>query len=107
MAAEFDLEADLKDSNDIRAYVDSLEAANDLYAALCNRPWRHKDGGEIWACTWRYAGGLVAEMRGKGDYMSHYCSGNEGHVAEEIASMLHDLGWSPLSDKEAEGYFDG
>lgn len=30
--------------------------------------------------TWRYSGGIVAELKGVGDYRDYYCSGGEGAV---------------------------
>jgi hypothetical protein len=68
---------------------------------------------EVWSCTWRYAGGIVADMRGEGDYIDWYCSGmgdglgngdsdgTKGFVAEsvitdEIANDLYQLGWVPV-----------
>ena len=35
--------------------------ANALYAALCNIIWVNRKTGEEYSCSWRYAGGLVAE----------------------------------------------
>lgn len=47
-------------------------------------------------CTWRYAGGLVANLRNKNeDYLDFYCSGGEGTVAPEIRKALESLGWEP------------
>jgi hypothetical protein len=107
--------------------------AQNLYAALCNREFQQLDvwpilTGETWHCSWRYAGGLVADMRGDGDYMNWYCSGilndvtdqaymdmtqeekaqyervrgyvSEGVVTEEIESDLNQLGWAVLPNKD-------
>jgi hypothetical protein len=86
--------------------------AQNLYAALCNNLFYKND--EEWSCSWRYAGGIVAEIRddGKlidlynhrtGDYMDWYCSGigsdpeigyvAEGEVTSEIANDFLNLGW--------------
>ena len=48
--------------------------AQNLYAALCNRKWQEQQIFEIlsdrlWACSWRTAGVIVADMRGEGNYL--------------------------------------
>jgi hypothetical protein len=54
--------------------------AQNLYAAMCNRDFIKHDVMPIlknrrWACSWRYAGGIIADMRKEGDYIDWYCSG--------------------------------
>jgi hypothetical protein len=86
--------------------------AQNLYAALCNNLFYKND--EEWSCSWRYAGGIVAEIRGDGklidlyshrigDYMDWYCSGiaerdngyvPEGEVTSEVYNDLLNLGWT-------------
>lgn len=61
--------------------------AQNLYAAMCNTRFIKNDiwpilKDEDWTCSWRYAGGLIAEIRGEGDYMDWYCSGI--HDGEQI-----------------------
>ena len=128
------MEQDLRTTQWILDKVRNREVyAQNLYAALCNREFQQLDvwpilTGETWHCSWRYAGGLVADMRGDGDYMNWYCSGilndvtdqaymdmtqeekaqyervrgyvNEGVVTEEIESDLNQLGWAVLPDKD-------
>lgn len=98
--------------------------AQNIYAALCNMRWQRigmwpalKD--QYWSCSWRSAGGIVADMRGEGDYMDWYCSGmgglnqeydgnetnaqwqartgyvSESVVTEEIRKDFQILGWVP------------
>ena len=39
--------------------------AQEVYAALCNMRWRKiDDPKQIYSCSWRYAGGLIAGMLG-------------------------------------------
>lgn len=64
--------------------------AKALYAALCNNIFEKQ-----WSCSWRYAGGIVARLRGE-DYLDYYCSGSEGEVTEEIREDLRLLGWKVL-----------
>lgn len=75
--------------------------AQNLYATLCNQ--RFLKGDEEWTCSWRMSGGIVADLRNKGeDYIDFYCSGiglrndkyiSEGTSTEEIRNDLLDLGW--------------
>ena len=93
--------------------------AQNVYAALCNMRWQLKDvmpilKDEYWSCSWRYAGGVVANIVGKGDYMDWYCSGiqdfsgdhadprfngggyvAEGEVTDEIREDFAVMGWTP------------
>lgn len=47
---------------------ESEENAKEIYRALSS------------IFTWRYSGGIVAELNGKGKYTDYYCSGGEGSV---------------------------
>jgi len=75
---------------------------------MCNNYFQKLDVIEVlkentWSCSWRYAGGIVAHMRGEGDYIDWYCSGirdpddsgyvPEGCITDEIRSDLQKLGW--------------
>lgn len=62
-----------------KARADEAYAQN-IYAALCNNGFIKLDvipilKEEEWSCSWRYAGGIVADMRQEGDYIDWYCSG--------------------------------
>ena len=72
--------------------------AQELYAALCNMRWQNNGNSEnIYSCSWRYAGGMVAQIRNQGEnYMDFYCSGNEGQVNKRIENDLNNLGWEKL-----------
>jgi len=99
--------------------------AQNLYAAMCNNRFRRNDvwpllKEEKWSCSWRYAGGIVADMREEGDYIDWYCSGikgspsinedgkqindgiegyvGEAFVTDEIREDLLKLGWIVLDD---------
>ncbi len=120
------LEYDLLTTDWILEKVRSSESyAQNLYAALCNMEWRKRElwqelKEENWSCSWRYAGGIVADMRQEGDYIDWYCSGMgglnreydseetneqwqkrtgyvpESVVTEEIEQDLNRLGWTPI-----------
>jgi hypothetical protein len=129
------LEYDLRTTDWILEKVRSDEVyAQHLYAAMCNREFIKNDVWPIlteekWSCSWRYAGGILADMREQGDYIDWYCSGikgdniddlafrqlnkeqqegylrskafvGEGHVTEEIQKDLLKLGWLVLDDEE-------
>ena len=76
----------------------SEQYAEALYAALCNMQWEYigQTETELWTCSWRYSGGIIARIVGEGDYMDWYCSGNEGTVSEEIAADLLSINWKPV-----------
>lgn len=84
--------------------------AQHVYAGLCNNEFLPLEVFSIlkhdtWACTWRMAGGIVADLRQEGDYLDWYCSGindtsskdnksiQEGTITEEFAKDLEVLGW--------------
>ena len=112
--------------------------AQNLYASMCNRDFTKNDVLPIltekrWSCSWRHAGGIIADMQEKGDYIDWYCSGirdaknldddefraltkeqqeiymrnkayvGEGMVTDEIQKDLLKLGWIVLDD-EPEAY---
>jgi hypothetical protein len=98
-----DLENDLHRSDLIRDLVGDDSFAEELYAALCNVEWVKAGGeaGEPWSCTWRTSGGIVAELRDRGEeYIDFYLSGGEGHVTPRVGEALGLLGWAPLPDED-------
>jgi hypothetical protein len=111
--------------------------AQNLYAAMCNNEFIKNDVIPIltekkWGCSWRYAGGIIADMQEKGDYIDWYCSGirgneeltdaefreltieqqqfrlkinayvSEGIVVDEIKNDLYQLGWLVIESKDVE-----
>jgi hypothetical protein len=77
----YDMEADIKSCAWMVEKVcgDQVYAQN-LYAALCNNDFQRLEmwpilNDQTWSCSWRYAGGIIADVQGKGDYMDWYCSG--------------------------------
>ena len=106
--------------------------AQNLYAAMCNNGFIRLEvipvlKGEEWSCSWRYAGGIVADMRQQGDYIDWYCSGirndyqdeevgnlydqrkyvPEGCITDEIRSDLQRLGWAVAPGGDWENFEKG
>ena len=125
---EHDLETDLSKTSWIVDKIrnDDIYAQN-LYAALCNNQFQKSEiwpilKDEVWSCSWRYAGGVIADIREQGDYMDWYCSGMgglatydaeenkefmskmnyvpEGAVTDAIKQDLHKLGWNIVTGPE-------
>jgi hypothetical protein len=125
------LEFDLRTNQWILEKVRNNEAyAQNLYASMCNTDFVKNDVWPIltekkWSCSWRYAGGIIADMRQEGDYIDWYCSGirgnelsvdfeptpeqvermkivdqfvGEGHVTDEVRADLLKLGWIVIDD---------
>ena len=127
-----DLKEDMKNSPWFMEKIKNDSYAQNIYAALCNMRWQPQEiwpvlNNEYWSCSWRCAGGIVADLRNIGeDYMDYYCSGMggvavynpdtddtveeelfnakqyipEGTISDEVAGDLLKLGWvsSPWPD---------
>lgn len=122
--AKNNLEYDLRASEYIvdKCRHDPAYAQN-IYAALCNNDFTKNEVmpilmEETWSCSWRYAGGIVADLVGEGDYLDWYCSGilgeedvaayfntprehvPEGFVTDEVKEDLFKLGWIVVDQSE-------
>lgn len=91
------LEYDLRSNKWICDKVKASEAyAQNLYAAMCNNSFQKLDiwpllKGETYSCSWRYAGGIIADMLETGSYIDWYCSGiGGGATEEELAEMTEE-----------------
>ncbi len=113
--------------------------AQNLYAAMCNNGFIRLEvipvlKQEEWSCSWRYAGGIIADMQQKGDYIDWYCSGirdtydkteeedrtwteeqkarfevvqkyvPEGCITDEIRADLQRLGWAVAPGGDWENF---
>ena len=103
-----------------KARGDNVYAQN-LYASMCNNDFVKREMWPIlkdqrWSCSWRHAGGIIADMQEKGDYIDWYCSGigdphwdhhrangyvPESVVTEEIKDDLYKLGWLVIESKDS------
>ena len=131
------LEYDLRSTEWVLEKVrgDRIYAQN-LYAAMCNQDFQKFEVMPVlkdqrWTCSWRHAGGIIADMRQEGDYIDWYCSGIRGDklsteefqklsveeqarileyeayvpesvVTDEIRGDLKTLGWIVLDEKIEE-----
>jgi hypothetical protein len=80
--------------------------AQHLYAAMCNNDFTKNDVWPIltekrWSCSWRSAGGIIADMQEKGDYIDWYCSGIRD------AKILDDDEFRALTKEQQESYIQG
>lgn len=62
--------------------------AQHLYAAICNNNFQKNEvwpqlKNQTWSASWRCAGGIIADMQGKGDYIDWYCSGIRGDAPDD------------------------
>lgn len=89
------MEYDLRSTRWICDQVKSNKTyAQNLYAALCNRDFQKNEvwnrlEGKTWSCSWRYAGGILADMCESGDYIDWYCSGIQGEPDEDWVDLGH------------------
>lgn len=128
------MEYDLRSTKWICDKAKASEAyAQNLYAAMCNNEFTKNDVWPLltdkrWSASWRSAGGIVANMIEKGDYIDWYCSGirsdwsdeeyqnatkeqqeqylfvknnfvSESYVTDEIREDLFKLGWIIVEEK--------
>lgn len=121
------LEHDLRTCDWIAEKCVDDRYAQNLYAALCNNQFVKNDVWPLlkdqrWSCSWRYAGGIIADIRESGDYIDWYCSGirnidhdeevnkqwdsrhyvAESVVTDEIRQDLFTLGWIVVDDPYGE-----
>ena len=97
------MEYDLRTSELIIEKCKDNIYAQHLYAAMCNNEFTKNDVWPIltekkWSCSWRHAGGVIADMKEKGDYIDWYCSGIRDN------KILDDDEYQALSKEQQEYY---
>jgi hypothetical protein len=102
---KYELDQEISATPELVTKIKSREDyAQNLYAAFCNMRWQKTEvmpilKDELWSVSWRAAGGVIAELRGQGDYLDWYCSGmggfNLSYDAEEVAAWLTDKKFVP------------
>jgi hypothetical protein len=91
------LEYDLRSTEWILEKVrgDDVYAQN-LYAAMCNNEFTKREMWPIlkeqkWSCSWRHAGGIIADMKQEGDYIDWYCSGIRNDAYQDDPNNTTEL----------------
>ena len=120
---ENDLEYDLRSCDWMLEKVRASDTyAQNLYAAMCNNEFQKREvmpilKDQTCSYSWRYSGGIIADMREQGDYIDWYCSGigdglgngdsdgtkgyvGEGVVTQEIEDDLYRMGWVVVQRKD-------
>jgi hypothetical protein len=69
------------------------DLCKDVWAALANVTWYHPESKQEYSCSFRYAGGLIADLRGEGDYMDWYCCAPNASITDEIRRTFKKEGW--------------
>ena len=112
---ENDLESDIMADPAVIKLCADVGMAREFYSALCNMQWRkintlpederimdilRGEESDVWSCSWRYAGGIIAEIRSihyntNEQYIDFYCTGNEGYVSETVEECFKNMGWKP------------
>ena len=101
---ENNMEYDLRTTDWILEKVRNSDVyAQNLYAAMCNNDFQKNEfmpllAGKTWSCSWRYAGGIIADMRQEGDYIDWYCSGIRNN------DDLDDESYNQLTKEQQEFY---
>ena len=94
-------ERDLKAfERDLKATLGTLMEESELFAklvwgGLANVIWVNKKQNDKFSCSFRYAGGLISEITGRGNYLTYYCSGDYETVPNTMKERLGELGWKP------------
>jgi len=115
MDITYNLEVEMAGDAIVITYLKDRDIAVQFYSALCNMRWRKINAlpddqriieklkgidSNIWSCSWRFAGGIIADIRNSNyntneDYIHFYCSGNEGDVSDIVKECFKRMGWEP------------
>jgi hypothetical protein len=100
------IQRDLANDAEFMRRIEEDGFAHAAYASFCNREWRREDG-ERHRISWRRSGGLVADLRRRGEsYNDFYPHSNPydrtSPEARDVEDIYARLGWTELTTAEAE-----
>jgi len=78
------------------------EFCHKLWSSLTNVTWVNKSEKAVYKFSFRYAGGIISDIRCKGSYTDWYMESPYGVVDKYIALRLSYLGWNYSYDEEEE-----
>lgn len=102
------LDEQLLDDEEFAAIIQDRGVAEQAYLMFVNRKWGHADGRHQ-MLSWRFAGGLSAEVRGQGedyaDYYLPFC--RDGFAADPsieatLKGLFERLGWTEVTSAPIE-----
>ena len=85
----------------LREKLESGRYAEKIYCALCNNEWMNAESGDVFSCSWRRAGEIVAYHRPFNEcYLDFYVSMNgcEGKIDSEVAEDMMKIGWIAIKE---------
>lgn len=104
---ERDLVAELAADIEFKRRVADDAFAMAFYALFPNQEWMHEDGSRF-GVSWREAGGITAQLRGKGEsYVDFYLSdfgGSDEALIKDAATFLTAKGWRKMKDDDRRAY---
>jgi len=109
------LYAEMCNDSIVIAYLSDQNIAVQFYSALCNMRWQKDsflsdderiinklkgDELDVWSCSWRAAGGYIADIRNthhnkNEGYLDYYCHGDEGVITPLVEECFGRMGWLP------------
>lgn len=90
MSKDFEKDLALALGKDMCIYEDICKS---VWHCLANTIWTHKSG-ETYSCSFRYAGGLIARIIRRGDYMDWYCCTLEFDKTDYVKEKMKEYGWT-------------
>lgn len=65
----------------------------EMWSALANVEWSHSGSADTASYSFRAAGDMIAAIRGEGNYLDWYCSGEYAVISDRICQALSQQDW--------------